>query len=387
MDPEKRSTKKFISNLIRLENVFVGLSVVLGIVVIINIILALNISKELKKNIEEISQKSRHAKIEIVLIKNSKCSGCLEVSTIADYLKSTNSNITKQTTLEFDSQQAMEIISRYNIDRIPTVVVRGEIDKANIQGLERKEDALVLTKLDPPYTNTATGKIEGMVALYLLKDSSCGKCNDMRVLINQIKSAGVKISEEKNIELNSEEGKDLIKRYSLGFVPTIVLSKDAANYDIIGQAWPQIGSKESDGSYVLRVPNPPFVNSTTGALRGVVNVVYLADKSCAECYDVNQHREILASPQSFALKFEEEETLDISDQKGKMLVAKYNITQVPTVILSGEASVYPSSRALGQFFSVENDGSYIFRKISVLGTYKDLAANQVVKAKQTSVEE
>ena len=219
--------------------------------------------------------------------------------------------------------------------------------------------------------------------MYHLKDSECGKCNDLTPLINQIKGAGVKIYEEKIIEPNSNEGKELIKKYNIGFAPTIILSKEASAYDIIQQAWLQIGSKEIDGNYVLRLVNPPFINLTTNMLRGLVNIVYLTDKSCLECYDVNKHKEILTNQQSFAINLEKEETFDISDVRGKELIAKYNITQVPTVILSEEINVYPSSQVLKQFFSVEKDGSYVFRTTQSVGTYKDLTTNQVVEIQQS----
>ena len=189
-------------------------------------------------------------------------------------------------------------------------------------------------------------------------------------------------SEEKNFLTDSNEGNELIKKYNIGFVPTIILSKDAELYSIMQQAWLQIGSKEEDGYYVLRLISPPFINLTTNELKGIVDISYLTDKSCLECYDVNQHKEILANQQGFAVSFDKEEVYDINDAKGKELIAKYNITQVPTIILSDEISVYPSSRLLNQFFSIEKDGQYVFRRAQVLGTYKDLTTNQVIKVQQ-----
>ena len=84
------------------------------------------------------------------------------------------------------------------------------------------------------------------------------------------------------------------------------------------------------------------------------------------------------------MRLEKEEAYDISDAKGKELIAKYNITKVPTIILSEEIKAYPSSTALNQFFSAEKDGSYVFRKMDDVGTYRDLALNQVVKPVESS---
>ena len=382
MDPERKGIKKFILKKFNIENLLIGLVILLGVILIINIVFTFNLNKELKKSTESVKEKLKPAKIELIIIKNSKCTDCFDISKIVSHVKNANANVTKEAMLEFNSNEGREIVSRYKIEKLPTVVVTGEINKVNIQGLEKRENALLLTRLEPPYTNAITGDIEGKVALYKLIDLECEKCSNLSLLISQIKAAGVKIYEEKEIGENSNEGKELIKKYNVGFVPTIILSKDAGLYTIIQQAWLQIGNKESDGSYVLRLVNPPFINLTTGKLRGIVDIVYLTDKNCVECYDVKLHKEILTNPQSFAIHLDKEETLDISSAKGKELIAKYNITQVPTIILSDEISAYPSNRLLQQFFSIEKDGSYIFRIIQVLGTYKDLTTNQIIKIQQ-----
>ena len=378
---KKRHNKKF-----NLYNIFIGLTITLGIVLVINIILTSNLSSELKKSSEAAKEAVKPAKIELTVIKNSKCSDCFDISTIVGHIRNVKLNVTKETAYEFDSAKGKELINKYKIAKVPSVIVTGEIDKVNIQGLVKNEDALLFAQPQPPYTNAVTGKIEGKVDLYLLQDPQCTQCKDINSLITQIKVAGIRISEQKNITPGSDEGKDVIKKYNIRFVPTIILSKDAAAYDIMQSAWPQIGSKEIDGSYVLRLANPPFINLTTGKLRGVVDITYLTDKSCADCYDANLHKEILTNPQSFAVKLGKEETFDVSDAKGKELIAAYNITQVPAVILSDEISVYPSSQFLKQFYSIEKNGYYVFRILQSLGTYRDLTTNQIVKQQRTQAQ-
>ena len=384
MDPEKKGAYiKSISKKLDFGNIFIGLTVLLGILLVINLLLTSSLNKDLRKSAQELKEKLKPAKIEITSIKNSKCSDCFDISAVLSYVKSSNVNATKEKIVEFDSKDGRDLIKKYGIKKIPALVVTGEIEKVSIEGLEKNEDALLFTETSPPYTDALTGKIEGMVALYILKDSSCDKCNDLVQLISQIKAAGVKVSTEKKIESSSDEGKELIKKYSIGFAPAIILSKEAAAYDIMQEAWLQIGTKEDDGSYVLRSVYPPYINLTTGKLRGLVDLTYLVDKSCTPplCYNVSVHREILTNPQGvFTIKLEKEETVDVEDAKGKELIAKYNITQVPMVIISDEASAYPSSQALKQFFSIEKDGFYVFRRLQVLGTYRDLTTGQIVKA-------
>ena len=354
---------------------------VLGVILIINIFLTFGINQNLKKNIEAAKEAARPAKIQLTLIKNSKCADCFDASQYIAYVKSSKVEILSEKILEFNSSEAKGMASKYNIQKIPSILITGELGKLNLEGFNKVQDALVLSQITPPYTDAASGKVKGRVSLKLVKDESCGKCDNMDVIIGQINLAGIKLRENKNISASSKEGKSLIAKYKIGFVPTVILSEDAEEYEIIQQAWPSIGTKEKD-AYVLRTVYPPFLNLTTGQLRGLVDVIYLADNSCADCYNVSFHESVLTSPQSFAMTFGNEKTVDISSAEGKGLISKYNISQAPTVILSSEAGVYPSSTGLAQFFSIEKDNSYVFRQLGVGGAYRDLTTNSVVKPQE-----
>jgi len=381
VDPEK---KKFNANRlikkIDVGDILILLTILLGIFTIYLIILTYSINADLQKNTEAIKEKLKPANIEITLIKDSKCTDCSDLLPIINQIKTAKVNVSRLNTFEYGSKDGREIIAKYKIQKVPAVIITGDINKSEINGLEKRENALLFTNIEPPYTNVLNGEVEGIVKLYILNDPKCEKCNDLMSLIIPIKLAGIKIIEQRNVSISSDEGKGLIEKYKIDFAPTIILSKDAGLYSIIQKKWPQIGSKENDGSYILRMVYPPFINLTTGNLRGIVNIIYLTDKTCSQCYDVRLHRAILV--QSFAVNLDKEETFDISDDRGKELIAKYNISQVPAVILSDDINAYPSSPLLKQFYSVDKDGSYIFRKLQVLGTYKDLTTNQIVKVPQ-----
>ena len=377
--PEHASLKHHSTKKLNNYRLFVGLSVLLAIILLFSIIQTFSINSALKDKTEKAKELAKPAKIELSVIRNSKCADCFDVSQVVQYIKSGKVEVASETNVEFDSAEGKQLIAKYNLEKIPNVVVTGEIDKANLEGFEKKNEALLFNQIPAPYTNATSGEIKGRITLTSINDSTCSKCADLNVLINQMKSSGIKITEQTNVNSNTDEGRLLTARYNLGFVSTIILSKDAKAYPIINQAWEQLGTIESDGSYVLRTVYPPYINLTTGNLRGLVEITYLTDKSCTECYNVSTHRQILTSPQTFGIHLDKEMAVDVGDAAGKQLIAKYNITQVPIVILSSEVSVYPASQALDQFFSVEKDGSYIFRKLAVVGVYRDLTTNQVVK--------
>ncbi len=58
------------------------------------------------------------------------------------------------------------------------------------------------------------------------------------------------------------------------------------------------------------------------------------------------------------------------------MIAKYSVEKVPTVILGGDLEIYEGFDAVWeQVGTIEEDGSYVFRELDVLGqqiVYKDL---------------
>jgi hypothetical protein len=109
--------------------------------------------------------------------------------------------------------------------------------------------------------------------------------------------------------------------------------------------------------------------------RGKFSLVYLTDENCAECYDITQHRPII---EGYAAKPLEERFVDLADPEGQKLVADYSIKKVPTIILSGDLSVYPAFQEIWpQVGTIEEDGAYVFRETEVMGPYFDLETGKV----------
>ena len=152
------------------ENVFLILAVALLIILLANIFLTFELNMGIRKNSEMLKEKLRPAKVQLAVIKNSKCTDCFDISPIVGYIKTQKVNLTNEKTSEFGSAEAKRLISLHKIEKLPAVIVTGEIDKANIAGLDKKDNALILEKVNPPYTNAINGNIVGMVTLYKLYD-------------------------------------------------------------------------------------------------------------------------------------------------------------------------------------------------------------------------
>jgi len=220
-------------------------------------------------------------------------------------------------------------------------------------------------------------------SLITITDPMCADCFDLSntgTQINQYSSQlGLKIISEKNYERNSTEAKELINKYNITKIPSVIISKEAKSASTFMEGWTNVGTIESDGTLVYRTVAPPYIDLATEKIMGLVSVVYLNDSSCAACYNVSLHRSVLVN--RFGAKITNETYLDVGSDSGKNLISAYNITKVPTVIISSDFSAYNIDTFWLQYGSIETDGSYIFRDMNaVSGAYKDLTTNLTVNS-------
>ncbi len=358
------------------KNVFVVLGTILVLISLYNSLQMSSLDNLLEQKDIEAKENARPAELELIIIKDSKCNNCFDISTIIDSIKNNNVKINNEETLDLKSNEAQTLINKYGIEKVPTTILSGEIDKINFDNLEKREDILLFTELTPPYTNTKNNRIIGIVFATILKDSSCDKCSDMSSILNGLKASGVVIVSERVIERNAKDGRELIKKYALKKIPTLIVSKELSYYGL-DQNWNSIGTIEKDGTYITRTPNPPYLNLTTNKVEGLVSVIYLADNTCSDCYDPQEfHKPVL---EGMNIVFSEEK-IDISGSLGKQLINDYSIEKIPTIILKGDADKYPIlAQAWKDVGTIESDGSYVFRRVEIAQKpYKDLNTNKVI---------
>lgn len=363
------------------EAFYKNINLVLGIAVILftlfSMLQILSLDSIIDKEIAEAEQALKPAEIKLSMIKDSSCDDCLDISLVADAIKAKNVKITKEESIELS--KAGNLIDKYNIDKVPIVIVTGETDKVSLEGFEKKGDALVFRPLVPPYIDVKTNKVIGRVFSTIVKDSSCEKCIDLGIVITGLKQTGMSIVSESVVERDSDKGKELIKKYNIEKLPTVILSKDFGAYgsEISGN-WDQLGTIEEDGSYVTRLENPPYLDLATNKVRGLVSLTSLIDATCENCYEPDDlHKPILSR---MGVVLEEDTRLDVSSAEGKALVDKYSIEGVPTIILEGDAEAYSILvKAWEDVGTVEDDGAYVFRNLDAIGqVYKDLAKDEVI---------
>jgi thioredoxin-related protein len=362
------------------------LIIVLAALLLFNLYSITKSNLMINEKLEEQLKANAPAKLQLIIIKDSNCKDCFDISKIVSIIKARKTEIVKENVLEFSSAKAKTLIKRYDIEKIPTVIVAGEIEKATPEldkaqlNFKKQDNAMVFIDVEPPYIDTESNDVKGIVSLTYIKDINCNECSNMSNAIEFLKKSGVIIKETEELEWTSKRAKELIKKYDIKKIPTLILSEDAGLYDSISSFWSQVGSIEDDNYLVLRTFNPPYVDVSTGRTLGLVSMILLTDKTCIECYNVSIHKDIITNERGFNVKLKEEIYYDISSVNGKELLNKYNITQIPTIILSEDADEYPRLKQVwAGVGTIEQDGSYVFRNLKTLKVpYKDLTTNKII---------
>jgi len=324
------------------------------------------------------------ANIKLTIIKASNCKECFNIESIISLIKENKVKLIKEEEYTVNDRDAKELIAKYGITRVPTLIVTGELDKvaALAQLLEKKSDAYVLTQILPPYIDVQSGKIKGIVESSLIYKKDCDKCTDLSQLLNQLKRSGIFFGKEISYDSDSNEGKEIIKRYDLKKVPSIVFTNEIGEYEIVKSNWQNVGTVESDGKYVFRNINAPYYDPEKEKVTGLVGVVFITDKNCTKCYDISLHKQILGN---LGVVLGYESTYDIATKNGKELLEEYNITKVPTMFMSNDLEAYPQVIQIwNQVGTVDKDPDtnetvYTFRAPSVMGIYHDLQTDQIIE--------
>ncbi|OGH71349.1 MAG: hypothetical protein A2921_00450 [Candidatus Magasanikbacteria bacterium RIFCSPLOWO2_01_FULL_43_20b] len=212
----------------------------------------------------------------------------------------------------------------------------------------------------------------------LVEDSSCEDCFKLDGFLAAIQKENVKFAEEKTVDWNGDEGKALVEKYKITKIPTVIFSGEINKNVKLKNAWSGIG-EIIEGNFVLRQSLAPYIEVATGEVKGKVEIFFLKDDSCADCYDVMGHKQVLGS--GFGLPVQNIKVLSIGSGDGLVMKNKYNITMMPTFVLKGEVEAYESLLNIwDKVGTVEKDGTYVFREgVKQMGAYKNMMTGMVVK--------
>jgi hypothetical protein len=352
------------------------LAVLIGVVLIVNAVQILGVQKLLAGPASATPVKPS---IKMTLI-TADCKECYDLAAVAKQLAASKEYAVDSLTLAMSDPHSKKLMNDYNVSRLPVIIVQGDVDKVQLQGFFKIGDALSLES-PAPFYDVKSGSVGGLLSLeeVTADPALCPQCSNLSTLGDQLKQSGVALTSEKSFSASSEEGKRLINAYSITKLPAVVLSPAAKDYDFIAGQWDQVGDVAPDGSYVLRQVEPPYYDLTSGKVRGLLNLLELTDASCTTCYNASIHKEIFLS--NFGAQFSTDRVVDVSSPEGKNLLAQYNLSLVPTIIVTGDPATYPALVAVWPSVgTVEKDGAYVFRKVNLLQgvNYKNLTNGKIL---------
>lgn len=222
------------------------------------------------------------------------------------------------------------------------------------------------------------------IKVTVVTKKDCPECWDTNLFVDALSQQEFKIAGKKTVYADGKslipfitDGDDLVKKFNITQLPTVILEADfEKNKDLAEFLAPNLGDI-IDGKFVLRKIIPPYIDVASGQLKGKVQVTYLTDDSCKECYDVSIHDNALTN---LGVPINNIERVDVGSEVGKKLVSDYKIKAVPTLLIKGEVGEYQSLVAVwAEVGAIAADGTYIFTNLSVMnGAYKDLTKNKVV---------
>ena len=348
------------------SKLFSILLIVLLIIFILNISSASVANAILSGKVGPIKEANKPVEIGLTII---DCYDCYEVESITDSIKKQNVKIIDEETLEVDDAQ--ELIAKYNIQKIPSVIITGEIDneRVSFNGFRLEGEALILEDINAPFLDLTTNTLQGKVIIKEIIDSSCEECSSLTSFVDGMVQSGILVESWNKIEYDSAEAQTLISQFSIDKVPTILISDDINHYEGIQETLAQIGT-EKDGYHVISLPVPPYRDLNKGSVVGLVDLIILDDNSCSTCYDSSVNKQILTG---FGMILQTENTYDISSSEAKALISKYNIQKVPMIILSPGAEEYAAFvNAWTDIGTKESDGWFVMRNPDMLGEIKEI---------------
>lgn len=218
------------------------------------------------------------------------------------------------------------------------------------------------------------------ISLTIIKDSSCSDCADIAPIINAIKKTNSKIIGEETFEAADPEAQKLIGEFGIKKLPTFIIKGEVNKNEDVKKLLSQVGEVK-DNTFKFNYFLAPYFDLTSNSIKGKVKVTFVTDKSCAECYDINPFKQILAG--NLGMANPDIAALDQSEKEAQSLIKKYKIEAIPAFVLTGEISEYPKLAGIWlQIGALEKDGAYVLRDIKKVNpnlVYRDLKTGKVVK--------
>lgn len=283
-------------------------------------------------------------KSELVAIVSNNCPKCVELTGLIDQLKQLGVTFSERSIVFETDSEAKELVQKYGIQKLPGVVLKTipadfSLLSERWQALGTVEDknVLVLREMPPPYFDIASSSTKGLVEFWSISKTDCSDCTPAPETI-ALEQFGIVFFKSNELADAEPEAQQLIERYSITKLPTVILSSEIKEYSQIASLLEAGGDFSADGTWVLRNPVPYYWDLNQNKKMGALSLTRITFADCNGCFALGQLEEFLAQNLSLQIAFDQ--NLDWSTIEGKKFVSDYNIFKIPTLVLSGEIDAY-----------------------------------------------
>ena len=218
---------------------------------------------------------------------------------------------------------------------------------------------------------TTAGAKTAQVSLTIIAASTCANCATPDKMVTALQGiSGIKISDQKTFSDDSADAKALIAKYAIKKLPVLILTGDVQGAKSLATSF----NPSQDGSALIQETTQPPYLTDTGEIKGVITATIINDTTCVNCVDLNT---FIAQLRQGGYVFGTIVQFSSADASAQSLIAKYNITRLPSMLFSNDAKEYPDLQAgwvqIGGIVSA--DGIYVYQ--TQQPPYRDLATGTI----------
>lgn len=235
-----------------------GLTLIILIAISTNFVFSNRTNALLDDKIAEAKEAKRPAEIDIIILQESSCEDCFSVAAVIAAIKQENVKVNSERTVEILDLEGSKLVSQYNITKVPTFIISGEIEKENsLKTLwpeigKVQDNTFVFTEVGAPFVLPSSGDVRGRVKISMIMDRNCSECYDVTNNEGALERFGVPTDDQQIVEIGQPEGMALIEKYKIELIPTIIIEGDVETHSSLTAIWSEIGTIEEDGAYVMR---------------------------------------------------------------------------------------------------------------------------------------
>ncbi len=230
--------------------------IVLGLLVFLAVLYGVNIFLTQKLS-GVLIDKPAKISFAILLPPPDKCADCFDAESIIKMIDTAHNIKYTSQRLAYNSPLSSKYIDTYGIENLPALIVSGDIDNKKVTAAwtalaGRKKNQRVVIASQLPYYNIASSQVKGIVSTVLLTDDTCADCFDANEYLTALARFNIVLNDTAVYDIASDSGAELVQKYDITRVPTLILSPDVADYEGFASSWSEVGTIAPDGWFVFR---------------------------------------------------------------------------------------------------------------------------------------